>query len=332
MWGSRPDPGCPCPSKRSIPTCVGQPTIWAGDGEYCRVYPHVCGAATSGSYIRTGLGGLSPRVWGSPAAHGRHIVRVRSIPTCVGQPGPGERAARSGPVYPHVCGAASCGRAGDRRGRGLSPRVWGSQRGRGSNKRTAGSIPTCVGQPSWLSFCKPFRKVYPHVCGAANPTRRTIIRHRGLSPRVWGSQDLTDCLGKCIRSIPTCVGQPSLSGLNRRMHRVYPHVCGAANGGKSISGLPYGLSPRVWGSPQHHSRLDKCQGSIPTCVGQPQARAMPIPMCVVYPHVCGAAWLMMTLAVSASGLSPRVWGSLNIATTDYNVTRSIPTCVGQPTT
>ena len=71
----------------------------------------------------------------------------------------------------------------------------------------------------------------------------------GLSPRVWGSRVVPFLNTACIRSIPTCVGQPVDAALPEGKTAVYPHVCGAAIccGCGNQSGL--GLSPRVWGSP-----------------------------------------------------------------------------------
>ena len=73
-----------------------------------------------------------------------------------------------------------------------------------------------------------------------------------------------------------------------------------------------GLSPRVWGNPEmgyvHQSSL----GPIPTCVGQPQGQYPDGISGLAYPHVCGATgpWLVMMLG--CRGLSPRVWGNLDV--------------------
>ena len=70
----------------------------------------------------------------------------------------------------------------------------------------------------------------------------------GLSPRVWGSRHRDIDIKSNPGSIPTCVGQPALSGINWNRNRVYPHVCGAAASQPNSKLAFAGLSPRVWGS------------------------------------------------------------------------------------
>ena len=111
------------------------------------------------------------------------------------------------------------------------------------------------------------------------------------------------------RSIPTCVGQPQPSWRCASLASVYPHVCGAAAAVGTEVVYRYGLSPRVWGSLLILGAKYYPDGSIPTCVGQPKSKGMPTTFSSVYPHVCGAATIVLTAASGCIGLSPRVWGS-----------------------
>ena len=174
-------------------------------------------------------------------------------------------------VYPHVCGAAR-GEAHEAVfDKGLSPRVWGSLWAIRCRGLLAGSIPTCVGQPTAAKWWSWIDGVYPHVCGAAffEPANSTL--QDGLSPRVWGSQVFATCMAKATVSIPTCVGQPHWHSAAAHCVEVYPHVCGAALMDEMEERSLSGLSPRVWGS--HTGAVgDRCNSrSIPTCVGQPDA-------------------------------------------------------------
>ena len=166
------------------------------------------------------------------------------------------------------------------------------------------------------------------MCGAAKVKNRMNANLLGLSPRVWGSPGLFGSGGCCVRSIPTCVGQPYTKRATKRGTRVYPHVCGAAPLPRFLSSLFLGLSPRVWGS--HRKILSKSEWmrSIPTCVGQPE-QLLSIPrVCEVYPHVCGAANLDSMTSGDVAGLSPRVWGNPSRRYCGLGSARSIPTCVG----
>ena len=107
-------------------------------------------------------------------------------------------------------------------------------------------------------------------------------------------------------------------------------MCGAAR----LTSLPQansqGLSPRVWGSHRRGRAVWGDDRSIPTCVGQPEAIGSDAGGGGVYPHVCGAAYRGVGAWMASAGLSPRVWGSQINPCSWLAATRSIPTCVGQP--
>ena len=86
VWGSRLHSHPSAARSRSIPTCVGQPRIVFLHYRPPRVYPHVCGAASSERILAYAKYGLSPRVWGSHVAFRCRKIGLGSIPTCVGQP------------------------------------------------------------------------------------------------------------------------------------------------------------------------------------------------------------------------------------------------------
>ena len=110
----------------SIPTCVGQPAHHAPRGLWGPVYPHVCGATGLPPKRNAKGQGLSPRVWGNPCPVLAIYRVMRSIPTCVGQPGCVCDEVGPEEVYPHVCGATVTSHRGMMARRGLSPRVWGN--------------------------------------------------------------------------------------------------------------------------------------------------------------------------------------------------------------
>ena len=188
VWGSQAEEEKHQRQWRSIPTCVGQPSVMTPSKFQIAVYPHVCGAATWAQEELRPIYGLSPRVWGSRDNSIRNILYGRSIPTCVGQPRDECRRFRIRKVYPHVCGAAPRLGHSEKPQRGLSPRVWGSLLSFRSVIFFVRSIPTCVGQPLTMMPGKRRHQVYPHVCGAAVQPTPTKLSKSGLSPRVWGSQ------------------------------------------------------------------------------------------------------------------------------------------------
>ena len=228
MWGSPHVRPTGTGASRSIPTCVGQPSVFSLTFSLTAVYPHVCGAAVQLCQREEDDIGLSPRVWGSLNTGNHLVIGIRSIPTCVGQPRTKVRLSLCRKVYPHVCGAATPAGLYRISAIGLSPRVWGSHTEDGASGDTLQSIPTCVGQPSAPGRHRIELEVYPHVCGAARGSNFHFPTRRGLSPRVWGSHKKTALSTTAERSIPTCVGQPDALPAAPLDEPVYPHVCGAA--------------------------------------------------------------------------------------------------------
>ena len=290
----------------------------------------MCGAAALADAKAAIDTGLSPRVRGSPGSYRSPHLRVRSIPTCAGQPARDCFRLCRRTVYPHVCGAAIRTETHNICEAGLSPRVRGSHVGGMRVSAEDGSIPTCAGQPLVAAVIITQARVYPHVCGAAIDHTFYLYPFYGLSPRVRGS--LNNILNNDIgyRSIPTCAGQPRAGTTHFHQHRVYPHVCGAACAFGFYVGFHLGLSPRVRGSHSPVVSHGATARSIPTCAGQPALRLRSHIEYRVYPHVCGAAQCALHRRIQSRGLSPRVRGSLSLVGNGILALRSIPTCAGQP--
>ena len=132
---------------RSTPTCAGKPAGADGGGRRQRVYPHVCGEASSRSWNISSMTGLPPRVRGSPAHGAVSGPCLRSTPTCAGKPLQQLVGAALLEVYPHVCGEASPAAVRSFSRVGLPPRVRGSRPSVLRHLDGIGSTPTCAGKP-----------------------------------------------------------------------------------------------------------------------------------------------------------------------------------------
>ncbi len=215
-----------------------------------KVYPRVCGGASSCLNTWRISSGLSPRVRGSPMTFARLISSAGSIPACAGEPYGDISSCQRRQVYPRVCGGANYPAGKQPQSGGLSPRVRGSPPQTPVDELGQGSIPACAGEPCHSYPMLTVTTVYPRVCGGATIERAIEPSSAGLSPRVRGSRshDPADCNGR--GSIPACAGEPIvLAGVQFDVG-VYPRVCGGA--GLLVAGhlLYQGLSPRVRGS--HH--------------------------------------------------------------------------------
>src|SRR5690625_5836452 len=87
---------------------------------------------------------------------------------CMGPPRLFINEANAVRVYPHVYGATTSFIVVGRGSRGLSPCVWGHQKGRGIYIRISGSIPMCMGPPFSHRYTFSMHGVYPLVYGATS--------------------------------------------------------------------------------------------------------------------------------------------------------------------
>ena len=253
----------------SIPACAGEPEPNRTHPLSGTVYPRVCGGARWHLRQIDDGAGLSPRVRGEPPL----ISSITLIPR----------------VYPRVCGGAAIIFSGGPAPQGLSPRVRGSPAIVSYYVGHKGSIPACAGEPLKAPPDRPWRMVYPRVCGGAGTSSGCRTTERGLSPRVrgsliWsstrfhvpglsprvrGSHLSPKLVGFSQGSIPACAGEPSLRNRSRPASRVYPRVCGGAGRVGRAEPWPAGLSPRVRGS-RWRCRWHRAPwGSIPACAGEP---------------------------------------------------------------
>ena len=84
------------------------------------------------------------------------------------------------------------------------------------------------------------------------------------------------------------------------------------------------------GNPSCLCLLAGTHRSIPACAGEPDNSNHYHPPCAVYPRVCGGTPVLLLLASSCSGLSPRVRGNPCKGISANCSRGSIPACAGEP--
>jgi len=131
---------------RVIPTGVGNMTLGAGRTFAPAVHPHVCGEHGDEVIRDGGIGGSSPRVWGTCCGHKYlHHKSAGSSPrvwgTCLAFPSRERRPS----VHPHVCGEHEVTAHHTSAATGSSPRVWGTCKRQRFILPRHRFIPTCVG-------------------------------------------------------------------------------------------------------------------------------------------------------------------------------------------
>src|SRR5690625_5837740 len=128
--------------------------------------------------------GLSPCVWGhrmSPLRSGR---LTGSIPMFMGPPNSTGTGNYCTGVYPHVYGATRWNQNHFKIGEGLSPCVWGHPMKALRQQVLRGSIPMCMGPPTWNAIAPGIGWVYPHVYGATHAVRCGLLWFRSEERRV----------------------------------------------------------------------------------------------------------------------------------------------------
>ena len=165
-WGIRMILPRTRPPPRSIPTCVGNTRTMLDKLIEEAVHPHVRGEYSVATFAIPSLNGPSPRAWGILASNQVLLIRLRSIPTCVGNTRRNSTPPPTPPVHPHVRGEYFVRLPIHRTALGPSPRAWGILCYAAARAGHYRSIPTCVGNTP--------------IC-----THRLSAAY-GPSPRAWG--------------------------------------------------------------------------------------------------------------------------------------------------
>ena len=213
---------------------------------------------------------------------------------------------------------------------GLSPRVRGNPSCLCLLAGTHRSIPACAGEPDNSNHYHPPCAVYPRVCGGTPVLLLLASSCSGLSPRVRGNPHVTPLAALLAGSIPACAGEPNPTPQFQSRSPVYPRVCGGTAYRAPAHESPGGLSPRVRGNPIRMRPSQTCERSIPACAGEPGPHTRIPGRVGVYPRVCGGTCYYNPPRTDTAGLSPRVRGNLPDGLDAFSVTRSIPTCAGEP--
>ena len=252
---------------RFIPTHVGNTPRRAGCGFRTSVHPHACGEHVTWLRSSTSPLGSSPRMWGTLVSASVHAVRIRFIPTHVGNTAARSPGSLETSVHPHACGEHPGHPPDPVLVAGSSPRMWGTRPGCTASRGSRRFIPTHVGNTSRGGRCPRLRTVHPHACGEHGITVRCLRVRTGSSPRMWGTRCPWVLGFVSHRFIPTHVGNTSAAVKKLRRGSVHPHACGEhRNQGRGRRG-GYGSSPRMWGTRKFAGQYGLRDRFIPTHVG-----------------------------------------------------------------
>ncbi len=316
---------------QAFPTHVGMDRVrWYRRIEGFRV-PHARGDGPTLRWSCRPPRRRSPRTWGW-TDYDLHFWLTRvAFPTCVGNAGGPIDMGRTAPVHPHVRGERRTWVGGAPSVSGPSPRAWGTPLAAPCRSPPLRSIPTCVGNATNRYGWDVSGAVHPHVRGERPVVFERSRQDYGPSPRAWGTQGHGPALEAKWRSIPTCVGNALSEPAGATIKPVHPHVRGERCANLPPCGEVDGPSPRAWGTRFPPPARPAPHRSIPTCVGNASTPAASSPALAVHPHVRGERFFQNGQFWTASGPSPRAWGTRPRRGSEIQRTRSIPTCVGNAT-
>ena len=191
----------------TIPTCVGKTRIRMHDMRTVKDDPHVRGEDSKSLPALSFHRGRSPRAWGRRTAKHACLLRMGTIPTCVGKTIERRPPARGLWDDPHVRGEDCNTTYKLYKAGGRSPRAWGRRSSAALRGMCMGTIPTCVGKTvSAHNACAGMRDD-PHVRGEDTSMYRPGKFSMGRSPRAWGRRARRLIGNTKIGTIPTCVGK-----------------------------------------------------------------------------------------------------------------------------
>ena len=171
---------------RFIPTRVGNTLRGTQAPSRCSVHPHARGEHVIGVSRKRQHDGSSPRAWGTPNYSHVEYLRLRFIPTRVGNTQSTRSAVLLRPVHPHARGE----------------HYWRCS----TQCCNARFIPTRVGNTTSPGFTRRGMSVHPHARGEHLNHLRVDSCDTGSSPRAWGTRAALEVANLRQRFIPTRVG------------------------------------------------------------------------------------------------------------------------------
>ncbi len=213
-----------------------------------KAYPRACGGPGAVGGRVAGIGGLSPRLRGTPDLPEVFPAPTGPIPAPAGDPDVGHTNSRETGAYPRACGGPMDDRLDLAVRSGLSPRLRGTQELVDIATRHQGPIPAPAGDPKSRFDQWEASGAYPRACGGPPNTSTALFPATGLSPRLRGTQQGTDNGNGNHGPIPAPAGDPRIQTSPACRHRAYPRACGGPVGNANVRAVDAGLSPRLRGT------------------------------------------------------------------------------------
>ena len=272
------------------------------------VHPRACGELSKSPEPMKAAHGSSPRMRGTLDRLVTPKIKLRFIPAHAGNSTGWLRARTAGPVHPRACGELITVSAAAVTTFGSSPRMRGTLRRQAWDHHRLRFIPAHAGN-SYLSFAS--------------------ARHRaGSSPRMRGTHPHHQEKQDGPRFIPAHAGNSRIIRRGTPRTPVHPRACGELSGLGADTDTVRGSSPRMRGTPVGGSGSNPRHRFIPAHAGNSPASSRHGPAWPVHPRACGELNRHSVGSTSETGSSPRMRGTLILATNRQSKRRFIPAHAG----
>ena len=211
---------------RFIPTHAGNTTKIGIEFGKIPVHPHACGEHILPTYLRTFLGGSSPRMRGTPPMDRAILAIWRFIPTHAGNTFLLIIRPAFTAVHPHACGEHDLRLVGTHDHSGSSPRMRGTRHEEPCKHQRVRFIPTHAGNTRREAIIMTGKAVHPHACGEHVLCLTLSGISGGSSPRMRGTRMVTYIYSGNGRFIPTHAGNTIQTLTFQQDTTVHPHACG----------------------------------------------------------------------------------------------------------
>ena len=246
---------------------------------------------------------------GTPAGYAHHLHSEGIIPAYAGNTPTCPKRDLPKRDHPRVCGEHRQHTYGYSAGQGSSPRMRGTPAQYPTGRVAVGIIPAYAGNTPPLLPPDSILWDHPRVCGEHLGSISKGAAHRGSSPRMRGTQQLSISHGKLAGIIPAYAGNTRLARWPVQAVWDHPRVCGEHDRVDGYGCWVLGSSPRMRGTQLASPDGFEFLRIIPAYAGNTSNSSSPASTPWDHPRVCGEHERAYSIRAKKLGSSPRMRGT-----------------------
>ena len=292
-----------------IPALAGNTRRCCAVGPMPRDHPRACGEHETNGFDGLDKAGSSPRLRGTLVRRRRRAGGLGIIPALAGNTSMMSLTSRGSRDHPRACGEHVLLEFAGGIGQGSSPRLRGTHERAAHEVQRVGIIPALAGNTAKTSAFAPAARDHPRACGEHRMAPSAAGFAVGSSPRLRGTQPLTNAQMRGMGIIPALAGNTTATTCPPTMARDHPRACGEHPIAALRNSRTRGSSPRLRGTPRTPHAPPHERGIIPALAGNTWSCLSASVRYWDHPRACGEHWRMCLLSTLGTGSSPRLRGT-----------------------